>query len=89
VIGLDSYWDITVAHREIAYNIHPVTETVQTGAGEATYHEEGLVDIVDGLYSFRTIPALIARTPEQLPSSTHLLLGAADQRPGYQMRCEP
>jgi hypothetical protein len=75
LIGLDSYSDVTVAHREIAYNIHRVAETVQTGAGEATYQEEGLVDIVDGLYSFRTIPALIARTHEQLPSSTHLLLG--------------
>jgi hypothetical protein len=75
IVGLDSYSDVTVAHRDIAYHIHRVTETVQTGAGEATYHEEGLVDIVDDLYSFRTIPALIAQTPEHLPSSTHLLLG--------------
>jgi hypothetical protein len=75
IVGLDSYSDVTVAHRDIAYNIHRIAETVQTGAGEATYQEEGLVDIVDGLYSFRTIPALIAQTPEHLPSSTHLLLG--------------
>ncbi len=40
LIGLDSYSDITVAHREIAYNVPHVAETVQTGAGEATYHEE-------------------------------------------------
>jgi hypothetical protein len=75
IVGLDSYSDVTVAHRKIAYNIHRVAETVQTGAGEATYQEEGLVDIVDGLYSFRTIPALIVQTPAHLPSSTHLLLG--------------
>jgi hypothetical protein len=75
IVGLDSYSDMTVAHREIAYDIHRVAETVQTGAGEATYHEEGLVDIVDGLDSFRTVPVLIAQTPAHLPSSTHLLLG--------------
>jgi hypothetical protein len=43
IVGLDSYSDVTVAYREIAYNIHRVAETVQTGAGEATYQEEGLV----------------------------------------------
>jgi hypothetical protein len=75
IVGLDSYSDVTVAHRDIAYGIHRIAETVQTGAGEATYQEEGLVDIVDGLYSFRTVPALIAQTLEHLPSSTHLLLG--------------
>ncbi len=65
-----------LAHREIAYDIRCVCETVQTGAGEATYQEEkGLVDIVDGIYSYRTIPALIAQTLEHLPSSIHLLLG--------------
>ncbi len=50
-------------------------ETVHTGAGEASYSEEGLVDIVDGPLSFRTVPALIAQNPDQLPTSTHLLLG--------------
>jgi hypothetical protein len=67
IVGLDSYSDLTVAHRDIAYNIHRIAETVQTGAGEATYQEEGLVDIVDGLYSFCTVPALIAQTPNHLP----------------------
>ncbi len=33
------------------------------------------MDIVDGLYSFRTIPALVAQTPDHLPSFTYLLLG--------------
>jgi hypothetical protein len=75
IVGLDSYSDVTVAHRDIAYAIHRVAETVHTGAGASTHQEEGLVDIVDGLYSFRTIPALIAQTPDHLPSSTHLLLG--------------
>ncbi len=75
VVGIDSYSDITVAHRDIVYDIRPIDETVQTGAGDATYTEEGLVDIADGLYSFRTIPALVALNPEHLPSSTHLLLG--------------
>ena len=73
IVGLDSYSDVTVAHRDIAYGIHRITESVQTGAGEATYQEEGLVDIVDGLYSFRTIPALIAQIHEHLSSSTNLL----------------
>ncbi len=75
LIGLDSYSDITVAHRDIVYGLRPIEETVYTGAGASTYTEEGLVDIVDGLYSFRTIPALVARTADRLPSSTHLLLG--------------
>jgi hypothetical protein len=75
IVGIDSYSDITAAHRDIVYDIRPIDETVQTGAGEALYTEEGMVDIADGLYSFRTIPALVARTPEHLPSSTHLLLG--------------
>jgi hypothetical protein len=76
IVGIDSYFDITVAHRDIVYNIRPIDETVQTGADEALYKEEGMVDIADGFYSFRTIPALVvARTPEHLPSSTHLLLG--------------
>jgi hypothetical protein len=75
IVGLDSYSDVTVTHRNIAYGIHRIAEKVQTGVGEATYEEEGLVDIVDGLYSFRTIPALIAQTLEHLLSSTHLLLG--------------
>jgi hypothetical protein len=75
IIGLDSYSDITVAHRDIVYGRRPIEETVYTGAGAATYTEEGFVDIVDGLYSFRTIPALVARTDDHLPSSTHLLLG--------------
>ena len=70
IVGLDSYSDVTVAHRDIAYGIHRIAETVQTGVGEATYQEEELVDIVDGLYSFRTVPALIAQTLEHLPSST-------------------
>ena len=47
ISGIDSYSDITVAHRDIAYDIRPVCETVHTGAGEATYKEEGLVDIVE------------------------------------------
>jgi hypothetical protein len=75
IVGIDSYSDITVAHRDIAYAIRPISETVHTGAGEASYSEEGLVDIVDGPESFRTIPALIAQNPDQLPTSTHLLLG--------------
>jgi hypothetical protein len=75
IIGLDSYLDITVAHRDIVYGRRSIEETVYTGAGAATYTEERLVDIVDGLYSFRTIPALVAQTDDHLPSSTHLLLG--------------
>ncbi len=64
-----------IAHRDIVYNIRAIVETVQTGAGDSNYTEEGLVDIADGRYSFRTIPALVAQTPAHLPSSTHLLLG--------------
>jgi hypothetical protein len=32
IVGIDSYSDITVAHREIAYDIRRVCETVHTGA---------------------------------------------------------
>ncbi len=74
-MGLDSYSDITVAHRDIVYGLRSIEETVYTGADAATYTEEGLVDIVDGLYSFHTIPALVAQTDDHLPSSTYLLLG--------------
>ncbi len=75
LVGLDSYSDITVVHRDIVYGMRPIEETVYTGAGAATYTEEGFVDIVDGLYPFRTIPALVGQTPDHLPSSTYLLLG--------------
>ncbi len=87
IVGIDSYSDVTVAHRDITYGIHLIQETVQTGAGEASYQEEGLVDIVDGLYSFRTIPALIAQTPDHLPSSTHLLLGV-QQINDFDIKCD-
>ncbi len=49
VVGIDSYSDVTVAHRDVVYNVRRIDETVHTDAGEATYKEEGLVDIVDGL----------------------------------------
>jgi hypothetical protein len=52
IVGIDSYPYITVAHRDIVYNIRRIDEMVNTGGGEATYVEEGLVDIVDGFYSF-------------------------------------
>ncbi len=77
LVGIDSYSDITVAHRDIVYGRRPIAETVYTGAGVATYTEEGLVDIADGFYSFRTIPALVAQTDDHLPSSTYLLLGVS------------
>ncbi len=73
IVGIDSYSDVTVAHRRIVYDIRRICETVQTGAGEATYQEERLVDIVGGLYSYLPHhPGLIVQTPEHLPSSTHL-----------------
>jgi hypothetical protein len=75
IIGLDSYSDVTVASREIAYNIHPIHENLSTGGGDTEYHEEGLVDIVDGPCSFRTIPALVASDPSHLPAKCMLLLG--------------
>jgi hypothetical protein len=76
MVGLDSYSDVTVASRSITYNIRKITESVSTGAGPSEYHEEeGLVDISDGLYSFRTVPALVAFSPHHLPSSCALLLG--------------
>ncbi len=50
IVGIDSYSDVTVAHPDIVYDIHPIVETVHTGAGEATYTEESRVDIADGLY---------------------------------------
>jgi hypothetical protein len=54
LVGLDSYSDVTVATRAIIYNIREIEESLGTGAGPSEYHEEGLVDIADGLYSFRT-----------------------------------
>jgi transposase InsO family protein len=74
-VGLDSYSDVTVAHRAIVYNIRPVTERLATGGGLTQYNEEGLVDLVDGSYSFRTIPALVANHPSHLPKKCMLLLG--------------
>ncbi len=75
LVGLDSYSDVTVASRAITYNIRKIADSVGTGAGPSDYHEEGLVDIADGLYSFRTVPALVASSPHHLPSSCALLLG--------------
>ncbi len=34
IVGLDSYSDVTVAHRDIAYNIHCIAETVGRGLCE-------------------------------------------------------
>ncbi len=75
VIGLDSYSDVTVAHRDIVYHARPIHEHLSTGGGDTEYHEEGLVDIVDGPFSFRTIPALVAFAPAHLPHKCFLLLG--------------
>jgi hypothetical protein len=75
LVGLDSYSDVTVASRDIVYNVHPVLEHLSTGGGDTEYMEEGLVDIVDGPCSFRTIPALVATQPSHLPHNCLLLLG--------------
>ncbi len=74
-IGLDSYSDVTVAHRDITYNVRPITERLSTGGGLTQYYEKGLVDIVDGPCSFRTLPALVASHPSHLPKHCMLLLG--------------
>jgi hypothetical protein len=75
LVGLDSYSDVTVASRDIVYNVHPVLEHLSTGRGDTEYTEEGLVDIVDGPCSFRTIPALVASQPAHLPQKCLLFLG--------------
>jgi hypothetical protein len=75
IIGLDSYSDVTVAHRDIVYNVRPIYECLSTGGGITDYHEEGLVDVVDGPCSFRTLPALVASDPTHLPTKCLLLLG--------------
>ena len=75
LIALDSYSDVTVAHRDIVYAVRPIHERLSTGGGETEYHEEGLVDIADGPCSFRTVPALVANHPTHLPSKCLLLLG--------------
>jgi hypothetical protein len=74
-IGLDSYSDVTVSHRDIVYHIRPIMERLSTGGGLTQYNEEGLVDIVDGPCSFRTIPALVAHHPSHLPKRCMILLG--------------
>jgi hypothetical protein len=74
-IGLDNYSDVTVAHRDIVYGVRPITERLSTGRGMIQYDEEGLVDIVDGSCSFRTIPALVAHHSSHLPKKCMLLLG--------------
>jgi hypothetical protein len=74
-IGLDSYSDVTVAHRDIVYSTRPIMERLSTGGGLTQYNEEGLVDIVDGPCSFRTLPALVAHHPSHLPSKCLILLG--------------
>jgi hypothetical protein len=75
LVGLDSYSDITVAAPEFVYNKRKITESVGTGAGTSEYFEEGFIDIADGLYSFHTLPALVASSPHHLPTSCSLLLG--------------
>ncbi len=72
---LDSFSDVTVAHRDIVYGVRPITERLSTGGGMTQYDEEGLVDIVDGSCSFRTIPTLVAHHPSHLPKKCMLLLG--------------
>jgi hypothetical protein len=75
LVGLDSYSDVTVAAPDLVYNKRKIMESVGTGAGSSEYFEEGFIDIADGLYSFRTLPALVASSPHHLPSSCSLLLG--------------
>jgi hypothetical protein len=72
---LDSYSDVTVAHRDIVYNIRTIHEQLSTGGGSTHYYEEGFVDLVDGPLSFRTIPALVAHHKSHLPANCLLLLG--------------
>jgi hypothetical protein len=55
--------------------VRPITERLSTGGGLTQYYEEGLVDIVDGPCSFRTLPALVASHPSHLPKHCMLLLG--------------
>jgi hypothetical protein len=55
--------------------VRPIRENLSTGGGETVYYEEGLVDVVDGPCSFRTIPALVAHDPSHLPTKCLLLLG--------------
>jgi hypothetical protein len=74
-ICLDSYSDVTVAHRDIVYGVRPIHESLTTGGENTDYHEEGLVDIVDGPCAFRTIPALVASDPAHLPTKCLLLMG--------------
>jgi hypothetical protein len=38
-IGLDSYSDVTVAHRDIVYGLRPIHERLTTGGGNTDYHE--------------------------------------------------
>jgi hypothetical protein len=72
---LNSYSDVTLAHRDIVYNIREIHAQLSTGGGSTQYYEEGFVDLVDGPCSFRTIPALVAHHKSHLPSSCLLLLG--------------
>jgi hypothetical protein len=54
--------------RDIVYNVRPISEHLSTGGGLTLYDEEGLVDIVDGPCSFRTLPALVAQHPPIYPN---------------------
>ncbi len=74
-VGLDSYSDVTVAHRSIVYDVRAISERLSTGGGPTEYTEEGFVDLVDGPYSFRTIPALVASHFSHLPKKCMILLG--------------
>jgi hypothetical protein len=75
LVGLGSYSDVTVAAPELVYNKRRIVESVGTGAGTSEYFEEGFIDIADGLYSFHTLPTLVASSPHHLPTSCALLLG--------------
>jgi hypothetical protein len=75
LVGLDSYSDVTVAALEFVYNKRKISESVGTGARTSEYYEEEFIDIADGLYSFHTLPALVASSPHHLPTSCSLLLG--------------
>ncbi len=40
LIGLDSYSDVTVAPRDIVYNVRPIHERLSTREGNTQYDEE-------------------------------------------------
>ncbi len=76
LIGLDSYSDVTVAHRDIIYDVRPVHERLSMGGGKQRIMRKG--SLILSMARARSAPyphSLLTTRPISPPSLYHCFLG--------------